>query len=105
MGWYTAGIKTNPVANTILADTGPAGADTQGDVRIVGGCTVAALVFVEHRDVDGVTVLHSQGIFLPASAMQTPEIIIDVLAGQHIVVRTNAAIAGSTQVSLFSNII
>lgn len=49
-GFYSNGILTNPLANAILADTGPAIVDDTHDITLLVSATVAAFVSLERRN-------------------------------------------------------
>jgi hypothetical protein len=66
MSWYTEGAKSNPAANTVLADTG---ALTGGNKTIIvlADCNVAADVTIEHRNDSNTSTIESQQISILAN--------------------------------------
>ena len=102
MAWFTAGAQTNPLIDTILADTG---ALTNGGVSAVTFCvssTVAAVVVLEQRNAANTANIVSH--IFPVAAM-TPLIIefpgVPFAPSERFRARLNAAITGQIQVSLF----
>lgn len=105
MGWYTGGVMVNPILNAVLADSGPAPADTTGEVMLILSSTALGQVVFEHRNANNDANVHSHAFALGANDSKESAVIIDVVAGERIRVRAAAAIVGTVQVSMFSNII
>jgi hypothetical protein len=102
MAWSTAGIQTNPLIDTILADTG-AVADAVTRVTAVIGGNVAMVVHFEHRNAANNANLFSQVL---AAAANAPFVLpldgLTVAAGERLRVRINPAVTGSVQASLYT---
>lgn len=101
--WNSALLQTNPAANAIVADTGPALGDNARKWYTICSSTVSAILIVEHRDAANATNLHSQGFFLPANGTVTmgPDSALVVLNGERVRLRLNAAVTGSLWCSVF----
>lgn len=101
--WNTNGVLTNPTANTILADSGPM---TPGS-HLFGAFVASsaqAVVFVEWRDTDNVTVIKSQALIVGAfsNTQFTPTTQFNEIAdGNHLVLRLSGTILGQIQGSVF----
>lgn len=50
MPWTTEGRKVNPLAGTLLADTGPLGTGGAMNFVVIGSCTVAGFAALQLRD-------------------------------------------------------
>jgi hypothetical protein len=101
--FHTEGVKVNPLAGALLADSGPM---TEGShtFAYMMGCTVSARVAFEWRDSIG-TLKHSQPIFLPISQMfmhtHPPAVSLVCAEGDTLqIVVGGAAIIGAVQATL-----
>jgi len=103
--WFTAGVLTNPVTDTILADTGViAGAlpNSYCVNTIVISSNVAAVIFLEQRNAANSANINSQAILIQASDTITYPRFCVVLTevNQRIRLRLNAGVTGTMQASI-----
>jgi hypothetical protein len=103
--WYSGGVKVNPAANDILADSGAIAADQSVTFKIIVACTVAAAPVLEHRNAANDTNLHSHIFPMPANGIldvnfQYP---VPLATNERIRVRINAGITGQIQASLLTD--
>jgi hypothetical protein len=103
--WYSEGIKINPAANTLLADTGTVDTDLTGEIRLLVASTAVGAVVLQHMDTANLVVLHSQIFPLIANGVLELNPIVDLLQGERIRIIANALITGQVQCSMMSNVI
>jgi hypothetical protein len=102
--WNSAGILTNPAANTIMADSGPQNEGLRA-WSVVCSATGSAQLIVEHRNATDTANVpnHTQGLLIAANgyAPLNPAAGIFFLQDERIRVRANAAVAGAAQCSVW----
>lgn len=102
MAWFSAGILTNPVIDTVLADTGALAGAGSGRIKVVLGGNVAVIAVVERRNALNTANISSQVIACAANTVFEMEIPGEAWADQERYrIRLNAGITGSTQASVF----
>lgn len=102
MAWISEGIKTNPVAGALLADSGARAAGSF-TARMLLSATVGAAVRVQHRDALNGATLEELIINMPGS--QTTDFPIgdvDLAENERVRVVTMSAIVGSVQGTLIT---
>lgn len=101
--WISSSSVLNPVASTVLVDTGPQAADTCYVAQIIVGSSVNAVFVFERRNVANTATL--QSLLLPVQAFdfRDPQLkaAICLLAGERYRVINNGALTGTVQASLF----
>lgn len=97
--WVTGGPKPNPVAGTIIADTGFISGGSSV-YTLVCASTVIARFEVAVRDAADTTDVVVQNFFVPANGNISFSFPIDVPPGGKIVIRTPASITGTVQGSI-----
>jgi len=99
MAWQSAGVQTNPVADTILADSGAIAAG--GTFSVTMGCvtSVPATVALELRDAANTTTLNSMSFNILDISKLTDlvQFSITVAANQRLRIRLVNAITGQIQ--------
>lgn len=111
--WYTKGILTNPLVNTILADstdsaplgTGPMATPCDCGYLIIVSSTVQAVIILELRDGTNTSTVLSHAYIINANttfALHQPY-PQHIDAGGRWRLRLNAAITGSIQGSLHTD--
>jgi hypothetical protein len=102
MGWFSAGPLTNPIIDTILADTGPAPANS-ADVDIIVASTVAAVVMIELRNAANTLNVSSQTIPVPLNGIVSVTLPdINWATNERLRVRLTAAVVGQVHCSILS---
>lgn len=100
MAWISSGQVTNPVAGTVLCDSGALSAGAHEAVTILGA-TVACAVELQHRDAANAVTLHSQALGVGAfGTAQLPKITQQLVAGERLRVVAVTSPVGVVSVSL-----
>lgn len=101
--WETAGIKTDPAADTILADTGALSLSVVSLSLVFFVPGVGLTVSLEHRNALNTTTLDSQLLYIPGSDASAPMVIsVSFLLNERFRVRLVNSVAGDVQVSIFT---
>jgi len=101
MAWFSAGVQTNPVIDTILADT--AGVNGNGSLKVILGASVATIATIEQRNAANTANVNAQVVAVPANGVLCIELLgIPFAASERLRVRLNAAITGSCQASILT---
>lgn len=102
--WYTAGAIVNPVANTIMADSGAAPTEQMLAFKVICASTIAAVLVLEWRDSTNTTNKYYQ--YLPVAANTPLQVNLDwpvfMTTGERFRIRINAAVTGSTQCTILA---
>lgn len=102
MSMITNGVKTNPAANTILADAVMVADIGGSEVYVIVSSTIGAAITYERIDVDGTTVLNSHTFAVSANGNFTTTFFDGTASGQHLRIRTNGILVGSVQGTITS---
>lgn len=101
--WNSEGVKSNPAANTILAQyLNESGSAESHPLHWVISSTIGGAIVFEHMEDDNTTVLRSHIFPIAASQpfeSQTCHVTLD--ANQRVRLRVNALMLGSVQGTLF----
>jgi hypothetical protein len=103
MPFYTGGLKINPLANVVLAQTpgAPNTDPTPQDFRVKFSSTVGLPVAMEHMAADGTTVLYSFAFGAPAFGTINEDWLSLVVAlGEFVRIRTLILIVGQAQAEI-----
>jgi hypothetical protein len=102
MSWFSAGLLANPVANTILADTGAMTVAGSAKLKLVMGADVGMVVFLEQRNAANSANINSQVLANAANSPYDLEIPgVEWAAGERFRLRLSIALTGSAQASIF----
>lgn len=102
MSMVTNGVKTNPAANTILADATMISDIGGSEVYVIVSSNALAGIAFEHIDTDGTTVLNSHLFAVPANGNFTTTFFEGTKSGDHLRLRLNNLIVGSVQGTITS---
>jgi hypothetical protein len=101
----TGGILTNPVANTILVDTGPLDGPANHTIQIFVSSSVNAVVVIENRDSANTANVWTHAF--PIGANAPFQMKVDSFTtngtGERLRIRLNANITGVIQASVITD--
>jgi len=102
-GWYTAGILIAPVADVILADTGPMQDAGSMKIHILLSATVQGTAAIEHRNAANDASIRYQIVCFSAFQPYTMEIpVVHWATGERFRVRLNENLpTAAIQASIF----
>jgi hypothetical protein len=103
--WYTEGIKTNPLTDTILAESAQFDFGSTHKISVICATTVGAIIILELRNGANSANVVSQAITLvamtPFAFSLGTGLQIDDVDGGRMRIRLNSTIVGQAQCSLF----
>ena len=101
--WATEGLKVNPSAGTILADTGAVGSLLTLSVTLIAWTNTGVLVDIAQRNLGNTADVNVQRIVISAtSTFNTVNVPVHLALGQRLVVRTVSDMTGQVQVSILT---
>lgn len=101
MAWNTEGVKTNPLASEVLADTGALAASAKTFTLIIWEDTGGGEIEIAHRNALNADDVNVQRIALTGTTIIYP-LPVTLLLNQRIIVRMRVALTGHIQASLFA---
>jgi hypothetical protein len=101
MAWFSAGVLTNPILDTIMADT--VGVNGSGSLRVILGGSVPVIATIEQRNAANTANINSQVIAVAANEVLSLDLPgIPFATSERLRVRLNVGITGSCQASILT---